>query len=95
MTPWSEAEVRALGTRTDVKTAASVLGTSRGAAYDAIKAGKFPVPAFKVGGRWVVPVEPLLQALKLADSERPGRAGAGRQRVLARILAALTKGSTA
>jgi hypothetical protein len=60
---WSPDEVRALGVRTDLPTAASVLGIGRNAAYDLARQSGFPVPVFRVGVRYVVPVAPLLELL--------------------------------
>jgi Helix-turn-helix domain len=61
MKVWTSDEVRALGVRTDVETAGSILGLSRTQAYEAIKRGD--IPHFKVGRRIVVPVAPLLHKL--------------------------------
>jgi hypothetical protein len=60
---WTVAEVRGLGTVTDVETAASVLGIGRTTAYRLAKEKSFPVPVLKVGHRYVVAVANLLKAL--------------------------------
>jgi hypothetical protein len=72
---WSEEAIRALGVKTDVATAASIFGISRTRAYDRIKAGTFPVPVITVGtNHMVVPVAPILQALKIS-TDVPGETG--------------------
>lgn len=55
----------ALGVRTDVETAGSIFGLSRTQAYEAVNAGRFPVPTFRIGRRVVVPVAPILVLLRL------------------------------
>lgn len=71
---WTPEAVRALGVRTDVPTAGAILGgLSRTQAYEAVKAGKFPVPVIAVGHRLVVPVQPILDLLRL-DAPTPGAA---------------------
>ncbi|BEL12815.1 hypothetical protein Q0Z83_110060 [Actinoplanes sichuanensis] len=64
---WTVAEVRTLGTVTDVETAASVLGIGRTTAYRLARSASFPVPVLRVGHRYVVAVENLLKAIG-ADS---------------------------
>ena len=60
---WSEEAIHGLGVRTDVPTAGSILGLSRTQAYEAVKAGRFPVPVIPVGRRLIVPVAPIRQLL--------------------------------
>jgi excisionase family DNA binding protein len=60
---WTPQEVRALGVRTDLVTAASVLGVSRTTAYELARAGTFPVTTLAIGRRYVVPVAGLLELL--------------------------------
>lgn len=60
---WSAEEVVALGVRTDLVTAASVLGIGRTVAHEHARRGTFPVPVLRVGARYVVPVAPLLALL--------------------------------
>jgi hypothetical protein len=68
---WTADKLREQGLTTTVEVAAEVLGVSRGAAYDAIRRGTFPVPVLKLSQRrWVVPTAPLLRALGLEDEER-------------------------
>jgi len=72
---WTPAQVRALGVRTDVPTAGSILaGLGRDSAYRAAKAGKLGVPVIKVGRHLVVPVQPILDLLGL---DGPDMAAAG------------------
>jgi hypothetical protein len=64
--PWTPQAVRALGTRTDVPTAGSILaGLCPDEAYRLHKRGQFPVPVLQVGHRLVVPVQPILDLLGL------------------------------
>ena len=44
---WSAGEIRALGTTTDVATAASVLGIGRSLAYELLRRDEFPVPVIR------------------------------------------------
>ena len=60
---WSVDEVRALGTTTDIVTAGAVLGVGRTTAYQLARAGRFPLPVLKVGGRYMVAVSHLLAAI--------------------------------
>lgn len=49
-----------------VPEAAEILGCSSSAAYEAIRAGDFPVPVLRIGRKIVVPSRPLLEQLGLA-----------------------------
>ena len=62
---WSEEAVRALGVRTNVETAGSVFGLSRTQAYQAVRAGRFPVPVLRIGRRIVVPTAPIRRLLEI------------------------------
>lgn len=63
---WTPEAVRALGVRTDVPTAGSILGgLCKDESYRMVKRGKFPVPVLRVGRRLVVPVQPILELLGL------------------------------
>jgi hypothetical protein len=63
---WTSEAVRALGVRTTVEVAGSILGgLSRTQSYVAVDRGKFPVPVIRVGRRMVVPVQPILELLGL------------------------------
>jgi hypothetical protein len=52
-----------------VETAARALSVSDWAAYQAIRAGTFPVPTLSIGRRIVVPTAPLRRALGLDGPE--------------------------
>lgn len=62
---WTADDIRALGVRTDLETAGSVLGMGRTTAYQLARAGEFPVPVLRLGTRYVVPVAPLLELLSV------------------------------
>jgi predicted DNA-binding transcriptional regulator AlpA len=75
---WSADRIRALGTVTDVPTAAAIFGISRSVAYDLVKAGAFPVPVLRFGTRYRIPVAAILAALHMpptsaADCPNPAR----------------------
>jgi hypothetical protein len=72
-TTWTDDEVRGLGVRTNVETAASILGMGRNQAYAALERGDFPVPTFKIAqanGRTkiVVPMAGLRRLLGIDES---------------------------
>lgn len=67
---WTEQEVRNLGVRTDLTTAASVLGISRPHAYDLVRQGEFPARVLRLGRKYVVPVAGLLAALEIEDETK-------------------------
>lgn len=67
---WTEAEVRALGVRTDVPTASSILGLGENKGYKYARAGKFPVPVLRIGRRYVVPVAGIIDALGIDAEQR-------------------------
>jgi Helix-turn-helix domain len=60
---WTVEAVRALGTTTDVATAASILGFGRTKAYELAKNNQFPVPTLRIGRRYIVPVSAILRLL--------------------------------
>ena len=64
---WTVDAVRALGTTTDIVTAAAVLGIGRTAAYQLAHDGQFPVPVARVGRRFIVGVPHLLHAIGAAE----------------------------
>lgn len=66
---WTAEEVVALGVRTDLVTAASVLGIGRTVAHELARRGTFPVPVLRVGARYVVPVTPLLALLGITPQD--------------------------
>ncbi|GGK40609.1 hypothetical protein GCM10010124_36760 [Pilimelia terevasa] len=63
---WSPAQIRALGTLTNIETAGSIFGLTRGAAYRLAANGDFPVPLVRVRTQYRVPVAEILRALCLA-----------------------------
>jgi hypothetical protein len=66
-TEWTPEKIRALGARTDVRTAGDIFGMSRTQAYEAVKAHRFPVEPIRVGCRLVVPVVPILRLLGIDE----------------------------
>jgi hypothetical protein len=69
---WTAERVRALGVKTDLVTACSIIGVSRTRAWEMYHAGELPFPAIRVGRRVVVPTAPVLALLGLANSEPGG-----------------------
>ncbi len=65
---WTVDAVRALGTTTDIVTAAAVLGIGRTFAYQLAHVGQFPVPVTRVGRRFIVGVPHLLHAIGAAEN---------------------------
>ena len=65
---WTVGAVRALGTTTDIVTAAAVLGIGRTTAYQLARDGEFPVPVTRVGRRFIVGVPHLLRAIGAAET---------------------------
>ncbi|GGK43474.1 hypothetical protein GCM10010124_40310 [Pilimelia terevasa] len=61
---WTAQEIRALGVSTDLQTAASILGLRPLSGYPINSRGAFPVPVIAVGGRYRVPVAPILDLLE-------------------------------
>lgn len=76
---WTAQEIRALGVRTDLVTACSIVyGCGRTKAYELLAANELDFPVLKAGNRYVVPTAPLLELLGLAtDMSEPGLAGPG------------------
>ncbi len=72
---WTADKVRRLGLRTDLVTAADVLGIGRTAAYDLARRGDFPVPVLRVGTRYVVPTAGLLRLLGVDAEQQPVPSG--------------------
>jgi hypothetical protein len=75
---WTREAIEGLGVRTDLKTACSVLGLGLTTGKAQAKAGTFPVPIYKLAGKYVVPVRPLLEFFYCAstspDTEEAGPA---------------------
>lgn len=64
---WTEESIRALGTVTDLPTAAQIFGLGRALAYNLARSGKFPVPVIRAGKLYRVPVAPILTTLRLTS----------------------------
>lgn len=64
---WTAEQVRALGVTCSVEVAGSVLGCSRGVAYELARRGELGVPVLKLGRRYVIPTAPLIRLLGLDD----------------------------
>jgi hypothetical protein len=62
---WTPGEVYALGVRTDLETAGSVLGVGRTVAHELARRGEFPVRVLRLGRRYVVPTADLIEVLGL------------------------------
>ena len=62
---WTGKQIRALGTVTDLPTAAAIFGLSRTLAYELARTGGFPVPVIRAGTRYRVPVAAILHTLQL------------------------------
>ncbi|MDV8079755.1 helix-turn-helix domain-containing protein [Rhodococcus sp. IEGM 1370] len=56
-------ELRKLPSVIGVAEAGRALGMTRQTSYNMVKAGEFPVPVHKLGGRYKVPTHPLLRFL--------------------------------
>jgi hypothetical protein len=52
-----------------IRLAGRLFGMERSATYDAVKAGTFPVPTIRAGGRWFVSTAELRQKLGLSAEE--------------------------
>ncbi|MFD8493879.1 hypothetical protein [Amycolatopsis sp. NPDC059657] len=65
--PWSCASLLALGVTTDLLTAARILCVGRTKAYQLAKSGDFPVPATRIGRRYVVAVAHIAELLGLEE----------------------------
>ena len=77
---WTEAQIRALGVRTDLVTAGAVLGIGRTKSFELAKRNEFPVTVLRAGHRYVVPVAALLRLLELplemSEDRAPTRSNA-------------------
>ena len=65
---WTLADVRALGTVTDIERAAEIVGIGRTKAYELARSDAFPFKVVRVGRRYLVPVAGLLRFLDPVDS---------------------------
>ena len=68
---WTVEEIRALGVRTDLETAASVWGIGRTRAYELARTGEFPSSLIRIGARYVALVSPMLEALGIEPAPAP------------------------
>lgn len=71
---WTPESVKALGLRTDIRTASSALGLGTTTGYNLAKRGEFPVPVLRVGRKYVVPVAGLLAAFGVPNDNSPSAA---------------------
>ncbi|MBC9005735.1 helix-turn-helix domain-containing protein [Micromonospora aurantiaca] len=62
---WTIEAVRELGVTTDVETAAAILGIGRTTAYALARNNQFPVRLLRVGRRYLVPVQAILNLLAM------------------------------
>ncbi len=67
---WTVEDVRALGVRTDLRTACAVTGIGTTAGYEMARSGDLPFPVLRLGRKYVVPVAGLLAALGI-DEHQP------------------------
>lgn len=62
-TPFTVADLDALGVSTDLRTAARAFGIGKTMAYRLAASGEFPCKVTRIGSRWVVPTAALRAAL--------------------------------
>jgi hypothetical protein len=68
---WTEAQVRALGVRTDGVTACHIVyGVQRTKAQEMLRRGECDFRVMRVGRRYVVPVVDILRVLGLGDDRQ-------------------------
>jgi len=60
---WTIEAVRRLGLTTTIESAASILGIGRTKAYALAKDGDFPIKLIRIGRRYLVPTQALLDLL--------------------------------
>jgi predicted site-specific integrase-resolvase len=70
--PWTRERVAELGMTCGIETAAQIIGIGRTVAYRLAREGEWPTPIRKLGGRYLVTVQGLLDFLD--ETERGGRA---------------------
>ena len=68
----NRAEIDDLPAVVDVCTAAKVLGLSRTAAYELIRAGEWPTPVFRLGKLIRIPTAPMRELLGIDSISGPG-----------------------
>lgn len=54
-----------------VEQASKILGVSKSSAYASVRSNSFPCPVIKIGGRYVVPIQPLLDLLGINELPEP------------------------
>lgn len=75
---WTWAMIYALGVRTDLVTACSIVyGCGRTKAYEMLAAGKLDFPVLRAGNRVVVPMAPVLELLGIPPPEHEAAAPPG------------------
>lgn len=76
---WTGSDIHALGVRTDLVTACSIVyGCGRTKAYELLAQNELDFPVLKAGNRYVVPTAPLLLLLGLPPHmSEPGPASPG------------------
>jgi hypothetical protein len=74
---WTAEQVRQLGVTTDLRTAASIFGLSSTQAYEAAAADRLPFRFLRIGIRYVVPTEPIIQLLGLDGGDAMVLSGRG------------------
>lgn len=62
-TRWTAEAVRELGLTTDIETAGQILGIGRTKAYEMARNNQFPVRVFRVGNRYRVATQAILELL--------------------------------
>lgn len=72
---WTEDDIRALGTRTDLKTACSIAGVGYTTGKAMARDGTLPFPVFRVGHKYIVPVAGLLRLLLIESGEHSRESG--------------------
>jgi len=72
----NRAEIDDLPAVVDVCTAAKVLGLSRTAAYELIRAGEWPTPVFRLGKLIRIPTAPMRELLGIHSGLPTGAGGA-------------------
>jgi hypothetical protein len=70
--PWTREKIKALGMTCGVETAAEIIGIGRTVAYRMARENEWPTPIRKIGGRYLITVQGLLDYLD--ETERGGQA---------------------
>ncbi len=67
-TVWTLDAVRNLPATVDIETAGAVLGIGRSKSYQLAQNGEFPVRILRIGRRYLVPTNLILQLIGIATS---------------------------